>query len=58
MLLSLARRELKDKFPTPTIPLTAVLPNCQAFLPDPVYRLSVYYGRFFSLEAQRVDFGC
>jgi len=35
--LSLARRALKDKFPTPTIPLTAVLPNCQVFLPEPVY---------------------
>jgi len=34
--LSLARRALKDKFPTPTIPLTAELPNCQVFLPDPV----------------------
>jgi hypothetical protein len=26
-VLSLARRALKDKFPTPTIPLTALLPN-------------------------------
>ena len=34
--LSLARRALKDIFPTPTIPLTAVLPNRQVFLPDPV----------------------
>jgi hypothetical protein len=34
--LSLARRALKDKFPTPTIPLTAVLPNRQVFLPKPV----------------------
>ena len=34
--LSLARRALKDKFPTATIPLTAVLPDCQVFLPDPV----------------------
>jgi len=34
--LSLARRTLKDKFPTPTVPLTAVLPNRQVFLPDPV----------------------
>jgi hypothetical protein len=34
---SLARRELKDKFPTPTVPLIAVLPNRQVFLPDPVY---------------------
>jgi hypothetical protein len=34
--LSLARRELKDKFPTPTVPLTAVLPNRQVFVPEPV----------------------
>ena len=32
--LSLARRALKDKFPTPTIPLIAVLPNRQLFLPN------------------------
>jgi len=37
--LSLARRALKDKFPTPTIPLTAVLPNRQVFLPDPVFHV-------------------
>jgi hypothetical protein len=30
------RRVLKDKFPTAVVPLTAVLPNCQVFLPDPV----------------------
>ena len=35
--LSLARMALKDKFPTPTIPLTAVLPNRQIFLPDPIF---------------------
>ena len=29
--LSLARGVLKDKFPTPTVPLTAVLPNRQYF---------------------------
>jgi hypothetical protein len=34
--LSFAKRALKDKFPTPTVPLTAVLPNRQVFLPDPV----------------------
>jgi galactose mutarotase-like enzyme len=34
--LSLARRALKDKFPTPTVLLTAVLPNRQVFLPGPV----------------------
>jgi hypothetical protein len=33
--LSIARRVLKDKFPTPVVPLTAVLPNCQVFLPGP-----------------------
>jgi len=33
MLLSLARRALKDKFPTPTVPLTTVLQNLQVFLP-------------------------
>jgi len=35
--LSLVRRALKDKFPTPKIPLTAVLPNRQVFLSDPVH---------------------
>ena len=35
--LSLARRVLKDKFPTPAILLTAVLQNCQVFLLDPVH---------------------
>jgi hypothetical protein len=35
--LHLARRALKDKFPVPTIPLTAVLPNRQVFLLDPVH---------------------
>jgi len=34
--LSLARKALNEKFPTPTIPLTAVLSNRQVFLPDPV----------------------
>ena len=34
--LSLARRVLKDKVPMLTIPLTAVLPYRQVFLPDPV----------------------
>ena len=36
--LSLARRALKDEFPTP-IPLTAMLPNHPVFLPDPVLNL-------------------
>jgi hypothetical protein len=35
--LSLARRALKDKFPTPTVSLTTVLQNRQVFLPDPVF---------------------
>jgi hypothetical protein len=34
--LSFARRALKDKFPMPAVPLKAVLPNRQVFLPDPV----------------------
>jgi len=33
--LSLARRAFKDKFPTPKIPLTAMLQNRQVFLRDP-----------------------
>jgi hypothetical protein len=36
--LSLARRALKNKLPTPTVSLTTVLQNRQVFLPDPVYR--------------------
>ena len=35
--LSFARRALKDKFPTPTVPLTAVLPKRQVFLPEHIY---------------------
>ena len=34
--LCLARRALKNKFSTPTVPLTAALPNRQVFLPDPL----------------------
>jgi len=34
--LSFARKALKDKFPTPTVPLSAMLPDRQVFLPDPV----------------------
>ena len=34
--LSLARRALKGKFPTPTVPLRTDLQNRQVFLPDPV----------------------
>jgi len=40
--LSLTRRALKDKSPKPTIPLTAVLPNRQVFLLDPVYNTGTY----------------
>jgi hypothetical protein len=38
--LSFARRALKNKFPTPTVPLKTVLQNRQLFLPDPVYLFS------------------
>jgi hypothetical protein len=31
---------LKDKFPIPVVPLTAVLPNLEVFLPDPLLRMS------------------
>jgi hypothetical protein len=34
--LSFARRALKNKIPKPTVPRTAVLQNCQVFLPDPI----------------------
>ena len=39
--LSLARRLFKDKFPTPTVPLTTALQNRQVFLPDPVLCIEV-----------------
>jgi len=39
--LSLARRALKDRFPTPKVPLTALLSNHQVFLPDPVFLLVI-----------------
>ena len=35
--LSIAVRALKDKFPTPKVPLTTVLQNNQVFLPDPIF---------------------
>jgi hypothetical protein len=35
--LSLARRALKDKFSTPTVPFTTILQNRQVFLPDPLF---------------------
>jgi hypothetical protein len=34
--LGLARGALKEKFPTPTVPLTAVMQNRQVFLADPI----------------------
>jgi hypothetical protein len=37
---SFARRALKNKFPTPTVPFTTVLQNRQLFLPDPAYSFS------------------
>jgi len=55
--LSLARRELKDKFPTPKIPLTAVLPKRQVFLPDLVFLISMCAMcsfTYFSLKWQRL----
>jgi len=48
--LSLARRALKDKFPTSMVPLTAVLPNCQVFLLDPIllyYIMIILYRIYF-----------
>jgi len=53
--LSLARRALKDKFPTPTVPLTGVLPNRQVFLPDPVLILPVLF-LFFRLFGAHIIF--
>jgi hypothetical protein len=35
--LSHTTSALKDTFPTPTVPLTALLQNRQVFMPDPVY---------------------
>jgi hypothetical protein len=43
--LSLARKALKDKFPTSTVPLTTVLQNHQVFLPDLVYMCVYKYIR-------------
>jgi hypothetical protein len=58
--LSIARRTLKDKLLTPTVPLTAVLQNRQVFLPDPVLHLSLnskknnvlWGGIWYYLQAQ------
>ena len=41
--LSFAKRALKDKFPTPTVPFKTVLPNRQVFLPNLVRTLSIYF---------------
>ena len=46
-VLSLARRALKDKFPTPTVPLTTVLQNRQVFLPE---KKNGYQWQFFLLS--------
>jgi len=46
--LSIARRALKYKFPTPTVPITAVLQNRQVFLPHPVYQFSSVYLSLYS----------
>jgi hypothetical protein len=46
--LSIPRRALKDKFPTPTIPLTAVLQNRQVILPDPVHTQSQHPSLHFT----------
>ena len=40
--LMLYRRALNDKFPMPTIPLTAMMPNGQIFLPDPVHAVAFH----------------
>jgi len=47
--LSLARRALKDKLPTPTVSLKTVLQNRQVFLPDP-RSLGIYWD--FSMVRQ------
>jgi hypothetical protein len=41
--LSLARRALKNKFPTPMVPLKIVLQNRHVFLPDPVYVFNIFF---------------
>jgi hypothetical protein len=60
--LSFARRALKDKFPTPTVPLTTVLQNRQVFLPDPVQCVQrkvaatcVVLGRLFDSYVMMAD---
>jgi hypothetical protein len=57
--LSLARRTLKDKFPTLTVPLTAVLTNRQVFLPDSVYNINELKNLIFKKEFCLMKFvGC
>jgi hypothetical protein len=46
--LSFARRALKDKFSTPTVPLTVVLPNRQVFLLDLYIGIKVFFSNTFS----------
>jgi len=53
--LRIARRALKDKFPTPTVPLTAVLQNRQAFLPDPILCDMSSYSKFIKKTLKPVD---
>jgi hypothetical protein len=47
--LSLTRRALKEKFPTPTVPLTALLQNRQVFLLDRI----VWIGRWQQVLLKR-----
>jgi hypothetical protein len=54
--LSLARRALKDKFPTQTVPLTTVLQNSQAFLPDAV--ISTIYDLHHLWNSDKTAGGC
>jgi hypothetical protein len=49
--LSLARRAFKDKFPTPTVPLTAVLQNLQVFLPAILWPSTI--GSYFHSTSQK-----
>jgi hypothetical protein len=46
--LSLTRRALKEKFPTPTVPLTAVLQNRQVFLLDPIFQSGILPSSFLA----------
>jgi hypothetical protein len=52
--LTLARRDVKDKFPTPTVQFTAVLQNRQVFLPDPIGAAIPGYRNVIKREAEKV----